>query len=105
LKPLIPITLVSDDRILIASHIKPWASSDDFEKTDPYNGFMLTPTFDKLFDRGFMTFSEDKRVILSPYLSKMTYSKLGISERLVKDLPLNGREKYMEYHRKYIFKG
>lgn len=74
--PYCPITLISDDRLLIASHIKPWASSDDFEKTDPKNGFMLTPTFDRLFDRGFLSFTNDKKTILSPFLSNMTYSKL-----------------------------
>lgn len=42
---------VSDDRLLIASHIKPWAASDEKEKIDPKNGFMFTPTFDFLFDR------------------------------------------------------
>jgi hypothetical protein len=26
--PICPITLVSDDRLLIASHIKPWAKSN-----------------------------------------------------------------------------
>ena len=54
--PFCPITLISDDRLLVASHIKPWVASNDFEKTDPLNGFMLTPTFDRLFDRGFLGF-------------------------------------------------
>ena len=104
--PYCPITMVSDDRILIASHIKPWAKSNDIEKIDPMNGFMLTPTFDYLFDRGFMTFSKDKRIKLSPFLSKMTYSKLGISDNnIIYKLPIEGREFYMEYHRKEIFQG
>ena len=76
--PFCPITLVSDDRLLIASHIIPWAKSNEFEKTDPLNGFMLTPTFDFLFDRGFMSFTNDKKTILSPFLSKMTYSTRNI---------------------------
>lgn len=103
--PFCPITLVSDDRLLIASHIKPWASSDNFEKTDPMNGIMLTPTFDRLFDRGFLSFTNDKKTILSPFLSNMTYSKLGISNnKIIPHLPVEGREAYLEYHRKYIFK-
>lgn len=32
-----PITMISDERLLIASHIKPWAASSDDEKIDPYN--------------------------------------------------------------------
>jgi putative restriction endonuclease len=103
--PFCPITLISDDRLLIASHIKPWVASDDFEKLDPYNGFMLTPTFDRLFDRGFLSFTDDKKTILSPFLSNMTYSKLGISDnKIISHLPIEGREKYLEYHRSMILK-
>jgi len=104
--PYCPITMVSDERILIASHIKPWAYSDENEKIDPYNGFMFTPTFDYLFDRGFLSFTDDKRTILSPFLSRMTYSKLRISDnRIIESLPIEGREEYLEYHRKNIFQG
>jgi putative restriction endonuclease len=103
--PFCPITLISDDRLLIASHIKPWVKSNEFEKTDPLNGLMLTPTFDFLFDRGFLSFTDDKKSILSPFLSKMTYSKLGISEgKYFSLLPIDGREKYLEFHRIEILK-
>ncbi len=103
--PFCPITLVSDDRLLIASHIKPWAKSNDFEKTDPLNGFMLTPTFDFMFDRGFLSFTDDKKSILSPFLSNMTYSKLGISDgKTFSHLPIEGRENYLEFHRAEILK-
>lgn len=103
--PFCPITLVSDDRLLIASHIKPWSVSNEFEKTDPKNGFMLTPTFDRLFDRGFLSFTDDKKTILSPFLSNMTYSKLGISDnKIIPHLPIEGREKYLEFHRAEILK-
>jgi predicted restriction endonuclease len=43
--------------LLIASHIKPWAKCDGNEKVDVYNGFLLSPNFDRLFDQGFITFS------------------------------------------------
>ncbi|CUV65158.1 Putative type II restriction endonuclease [Sulfurovum sp. enrichment culture clone C5] len=103
--PFCPITLISDDRLLIASHIKPWITSNDFEKTDPKNGFMLTPTFDRLFDRGFLSFTDDKRTILSPFLSNMTYSKLNISDnKIIPHLPTKGREEYLKYHRENILK-
>lgn len=103
--PFCPISLVSDDRLLIASHIKPWVKSNDFEKTDPMNGFMLTPTFDFMFDRGFLSFTDDKKSILSPFLSNMTYSKIGISDgKIFTHVPTEGREKYLEYHRNEILK-
>jgi len=103
--PFCPITLISDDRLLIASHIKPWVASNDIEKIDPLNGFMLTPTFDRLFDRGFLSFTDDKKTILSPFLSNMTYSKIGISDnKIIPHLPIDGREGYLEYHRNSILK-
>lgn len=104
--PYCPITMVSDERVLIASHIKPWAKSTNEEKIDPHNGFMLTPTFDYLFDRGFLSFTNDKRTMLSPFLSKMTYAKLGISDhKIIPYLPIEGREDYLKYHRENIFQG
>ena len=104
--PYCPITIVSDERILIASHIKPWVNSNDKEKIDPYNGFMFTPTFDYLFDRGFLSFTDNKKTKLSPFLSKMTYSKLNISDnKIIYNLPIDGRRDYLEYHRNNIFQG
>ncbi len=103
--PFCPITMIWDDRLLIASHIKPWAKSELEEKTDPKNGFMLTPTYDLLFDRWFITFTNDKKIIISPWLSKMTCSKLSISqEKKYPMLPTEGRENYLEYHRNELFK-
>ena len=104
--PYCPFTLVTDERLLIASHIKPWDKSDNKEKTDPKNGFMLTPTYDKLFDRGFITFDDDKKLIVSPWLSQMTQKRLKIHTGLVIErLPLDDkRKKYLKYHREHIFK-
>ena len=59
-----PITMINDDRLLIASHIKPWAVSSDREKVDHKNGFILSPLYDRLFDKGFMTFTQDRRIVL-----------------------------------------
>lgn len=105
--PFCPITMVTDDRLLIASHIKPWAVSNEKEKIDPKNGFMLTPLYDKLFDRGFITFTNDKHMILSNWISKNTYDKLGIiNNAYYQMLPLDEKRiKYLEYHRTSVFKG
>lgn len=103
--PFCPVTMITDERLLIASHIKPWAKSTDNEKIDSKNGFMFTPTIDRLFDRGFISFSNDKKMLLSPWLSKMTYSRLNISpDKKYEWLPVEGREAYLQYHRESIFK-
>lgn len=103
--PYCPITLIADDRLLIASHIKPWAHSEPHEQIDPKNGFMFTPTYDFLFDRWYISFSNEKEIIISPRLSKFTCSKLNITPgKKFQQLPIEWREGYMEYHREHIYK-
>lgn len=105
--PFCPITMINDERLLIASHIKPWVVSTDKEKLDYKNGFMLSPLYDRLFDRGFMTFSDDRKIILSNWISPANKRRLGISDgQFIQMLPLDDeRQAYMEYHRSYVFKG
>lgn len=105
--PFCPITMINDERLLIASHIKPWAVSSDDEKLDPKNGFILSPLYDKLFDRGLMTFTEDRRIILSNWLSPKNKERLGVKDgQFIQMLPLDdARQSYMQFHRKFVFKG
>jgi putative restriction endonuclease len=103
--PFCPFTLISDDRLLIASHIKPWVDSDNREKIDPNNGFMFTPTYDTLFDSGFISFSDDKKLILSPFISGATADRLGLTDgKSIPHLTTAGRFGYLDYHRKKILK-
>lgn len=105
--PFCPITMINEESLLIASHIKPWAVSEPEERTDPNNGFILSPLYDKLFDRGYITFSDDKRVTISNWLSRQVKERIGIKDnQKFQFLPLNKtRVKYLEYHRKTVFKG
>jgi len=42
-------------KILRASHIKPWRFSTNAERLDEYNGLLLLPSIDSLFDAGLIT--------------------------------------------------
>ena len=99
--------MINDERLLIASHIKPWAVATDAEKLDPKNGFMLSPLYDKLFDRGFMTFTEDRKIILSNWISPANKKRLGVVDgQFVQLLPLDeARQEFMKFHRSSVFKG
>lgn len=105
--PYCPITMINDERLLIASHIKPWAVATDNEKLDPKNGFMLSPLYDKLFDRGLMTFTQDRRIVLSNWISPKNKERIGIKDgQFIQMLPLDEeRETYMKFHRSSVFKG
>ena len=102
-----PITKVADERLLIASHIKPWAASDKKEKIDPYNGYILSPLYDKLFDKGFITFTDERHMIVSEAISNYTWKLLNIkNDAFIQELPMDEkRKKYLDFHRKAVFKG
>lgn len=51
-------------RNLIASHIKPWASSKKNEKLDSANGLCLSPNYDCLFEDGHIGFNDDGSIII-----------------------------------------
>ena len=102
-----PFTMIGDERLLIASHIKPWAASNDTEKTDPYNGYMLSPMYDKLFDRGFITITEDRHVILSEFISPYTWKQIGLKNNTFYNAILmdDKRIEYLKFHHQSVFKG
>ncbi len=100
-----PITGVDDSRFLIASHIKPWRSSTNRERLFEKNGILFTPTYDKLFDNGFISFTNGKRLIISPWISNENKDRLNLREGTEYPLlPLQGREAFLEYHRVTILK-
>lgn len=98
-----PITFVSDKRLLVASHIKPWSLSNSQEKLDINNGFIFSPLYDKLFDTGLITFNLEKRLIISPSLSNDAAEKLNIKSQIYNRLPIEGREEYLKFHNEKIF--
>uniref|UniRef100_UPI003F4C110D HNH endonuclease n=1 Tax=Brachyspira catarrhinii TaxID=2528966 RepID=UPI003F4C110D len=104
--PYCPITMLSDERLLIASHIKPWALCNDKEKTDPKNGYILSPLYDKLFDKGFITFTEDKHMLVSNWLSQTNMKRLNLKNNLhIPLLPMDEKRiQYLKFHINNIFK-
>jgi putative restriction endonuclease len=104
-----PFTKITDESLLIAGHIKPWAKSNDEEKLDPKNGLLFTPTFDRMFNNGFITFRDDTKLVISPLVSHRTALLLGIRRDMELDLPLlgnshKGRRNFMEYHRNFVYR-
>lgn len=86
--------------LLIASHIKPWSESSNEEKLDPYNGLLLLPNYDKLFDKHLISFDDDGKIIISPQIKKEEYKVLGISanDKLFNVFKQN--KPYLKTHRK-----
>ena len=88
--------------VLRASHIKPWHDCDNTERLDVFNGLLLIPNLDALFDRGLIAFDNEGAILVSPSLSFSARQKLGCTESLkVKISPEH--IKYISWHRNNMF--
>ena len=94
------LTGFTDTRFLVASHIKPWKVSDNEERLDSYNGLLLLPNLDKIFDLGFITFENNGKIVISDYLEET--DKLGVTQDMAIKLKERHQE-YIEYHRDMVF--
>jgi len=104
-----PFTLITDERLLIASHIKPYSvcinENNEKEALDYLNGLALSPTYDKLFDQGYITFTDSGELICGTQLSSYTWEKLKINPNAKNKMRIfpENRENYLDYHRKMVF--
>lgn len=99
-----PFTKIDDIKLLIASHIKPWSVCKKREQTDVENGLMLSPLFDKLFDRGYISFKDNGDILISDWLSPANQQRIDFTYDK-EDLHLTAKRKsFLEYHRNNVFK-
>ncbi len=99
------LTGVEDSDHLIASHIKPWKDSDNRERLSGQNGLMLTPTPDHLFDKGFISFEDDGRLLYAPRANREALDKMKIpKEGFNAGRFTSAQVDFLRYHRGYIFK-
>lgn len=99
------VTGLKVEECLIASHIVPWSEDERF-RTDPTNGLCLSATFDRLFDAGLMTVTNDLIIRFSSHIMK---SENPVNRKLLlcyHDRPLRKPNRFLpcmerlEWHRK-----
>lgn len=104
------ITGINDERLLIASHIIPWAVNRE-TRLNPENGICLSPMYDRAFDKGLISIMpDDFTVTISPSL-KSTLAKqkyddyFGIVEHKKILLPEEHipNVDFLKYHLENIF--
>jgi len=97
------VTEVKNEAVLRASHIKPWRECSNGERLDRFNGLLLIPNLDVLFDQHLISFEKDGSIRISHRLSEEEQVKLGISSRLrLRKLPSH-TEKYLRPHREWFY--
>lgn len=95
---------LNDERFLIASHIQRWSVSDDNERRDINNAYLLCPDHDWLFDKFYISFDDDGNILLSDKVDESIYDKLKISGDINKITLNDGNKKYMKWHREQFEK-
>ncbi|NOT30267.1 MAG: HNH endonuclease [Planctomycetes bacterium] len=90
---------------LRASHIKPWRDSSNDERLTGGNGLLLTPSIDHLFDRGFLSFRGDGRLLVSPVAHAASLQKMGVPIDRDVDVGRFSEQQagFLEYHRDEVF--
>lgn len=98
------VTGISQNKLLIASHIKPWAICNNDERVDVENGLILCANMDRLFDSGLITFRADGKMFVSSFVNEDNKKRLNISNDIVVNLNASKRLlDYLEYHRDVLY--
>ncbi|MCA8318176.1 HNH endonuclease [Burkholderia multivorans] len=99
------VTGLAVPALLRASHIKPWAKcqSDD-ERLDVFNGFLLAPHIDALFDGGWISFSDQGGLLISEALPYAARVQLGVSSEWTIPSVKPEHAPYLAFHRANEFR-
>jgi hypothetical protein len=97
------VTRCKDPALLLASHIKPWSKcTTRAERLSPDNGLLLTPNLDKAFDRGFISFDDNMKMVIHPGLDLQARNTLPIlPDLMLTDRKHAGMKPYLKWHRHY----
>lgn len=103
------LTGIDLSELLVASHIIPWSENEQ-ERLNPENGICLSSLYDKAFDKGLISFTNDQRVIFSTRLKenigKDYYAKYFVpieGAMLVTPRKYHINPAFLEWHRDCIF--
>lgn len=101
------ITKVVDKRLLKASHIKPWRFCEsNQERLDGNNGLLLSPSVDLLFDRGYISFEDNGRLLRSESVADEQYAAIGIplEDNFYVGIFNEHQRRYLAFHRTILFR-
>lgn len=103
------LTGIDLPELLVASHIIPWAENKK-ERLNPENGICLSLLYDKAFDRGLLSFTEENKVLFSSRLKENVgksyyarYFEPIETATLVAPRKYHINPQFLEWHRDCIF--
>ncbi len=98
------ITGVDNPVHLVASHCKPWRDGTNEERLDGENGLLLTPSIDHLFDRGFIGFEDNGRLVISLVAHLPSLERMGVNTTAVVNVGsfTSGQKAFLDFHRNAV---
>lgn len=102
------------NKLLVASHIKPWSVCNSQERVDVHNGVAACPTHDVAFDSGLITVNGGLKVHRAPKLETSSLADPGVDQYFGRILttelviPEQGEQPgdaYLAWHREHVFQG
>lgn len=101
-----PITGINHPAFLVASHAKPWADSNPTERLDPFNGILLAVHIDRLFDGGWISFTDVGQILLSPQLPSYVATSLLGQDCQERNIPqfTSRHYPYLAWHRDKVYR-
>lgn len=98
------VTGINIQTLLIASHIKPWAVSNNSERLSSDNGLLLSATYDRLFDSGLISFDNSGKILVSRYVDDSNKARLKLDNKPSVNVQFStGTKHNLEYHRDIVF--
>jgi hypothetical protein len=100
------VTGLDMPELLRASHIRPWAQCEtDEQRLSVFNGLLLAPHLDALFDAGLMTIDAGGLVQLSAKLTAERRAALGLHGELRVSSLRAEHQTYLDFHRLNVWRG
>ena len=103
------LTGIDLSELLVASHIIPWSENEQ-ERLNPENGICLSSLYDKAFDKGLISFTNDKRVLFSLRIKEnigkeyyAQYFEPIADAELITPRKYHINPQFLEWHRDCIF--
>jgi HNH endonuclease len=97
------VTGVMDRRHLRAVHIKSWEACSAAEKLDGNNGLLLSPHVAHLFERGYISFSDDGQLLVARQLNSTVLKRWAIALPIAAR-PFGAKQRpYLSWHRGNVF--
>lgn len=94
------VTGVEDSRLLIASHIKPWRDASNADRINGYNGIMLSPHIDALFDERLISFEDTGKMLVHPSLPEDVLDRWSIDRHTNVGKFHEQQSSFLDHHRK-----